>query len=192
MTLASAALLAMALVSLGGCSTVEKLNPFGPATPKTKPTELSTIQATAELKSLWQASVGGAGEYVFSPAIVGDSVYAGARDGSLSRFDGGRQMWRVAAGQIISGGVGSDGSVVVVGSPKGEVLAFDAATGREAWKARVSSEVLAAPVVADSSPQKSRLPRVECDSDHPHKRECQLTRRRYRHNAAFPGHSDTA
>lgn len=58
-------------------------------------------------------------------------------------------MWRVAAGQIISGGVGSDGSVVVVGSPKGEVLAFDAATGREAWKARVSSEVLAAPVVAD-------------------------------------------
>ena len=149
MTLASAALLAMALVSLGGCSTVEKLNPFGPATPKTKPTELSTIQATAELKSLWQASVGGAGEYVFSPAIVGDSVYAGARDGSLSRFDGGRQMWRVAAGQIISGGVGSEGSVVVVGSPKGEVLAFDAATGREAWKARVSSEVLAAPVVAD-------------------------------------------
>lgn len=149
MTLASAALLAIALASLGGCSTVEKLNPFGPSTPKTKPTELASIQATAELKSVWQASVGRAGEYVFSPAIVGDSVYAGARDGSLSRFDSGRKAWRVTAGQIISGGVGSDGTIVVVGTPKGEVLAFDAATGREVWKARVSSEILAAPVVAD-------------------------------------------
>jgi hypothetical protein len=38
---------------------------------------------------------------------------------------------------------------VVVGTPKGEVLAFEASAGRETWKARVSSEVLAAPAVAD-------------------------------------------
>jgi outer membrane protein assembly factor BamB len=94
-------------------------------------------------------SVGSAGEYAFSPAVVGETVYAAARDGTLSRFDGGRQAWRVSAGQVISGGVGADGSVVAVGTPKGEVLAFDAATGREIWKARVSSEVLAAPAVAD-------------------------------------------
>lgn len=111
--------------------------------------ELAPIQATAEFKSIWQANVGRAGEFVFSPAVVGDSVYAGARDGTLARFDGGRQVWRVGAGQTISGGVGSDGTVVVVGTPKGEVLAFDAATGREAWKARVSSEILAAPAVND-------------------------------------------
>jgi outer membrane protein assembly factor BamB len=80
---------------------------------------------------------------------VGDSVYAAAKDGAVTRFDGGRQVWRIAAGQPISGGVGSDGKLVVVGTPKGEVLAFDAATGRETWKARVSSEVLAAPAVAD-------------------------------------------
>lgn len=134
---------------MAGCSSVEKLNPFSSSSPKVKPTELSNIQPTAELRSLWQASAGTAGEYVFLPAVVGDSVYAGARDGNLVRLDGGRQIWRVSAGQVISGGVGSDGKVVVVGTPKGEVLAFDAATGREAWKARVSSEVLAAPAVAD-------------------------------------------
>lgn len=146
---AATPLILAAVVVIGGCSSVEKLNPFGPSGSKAKPTELVPIQPSAELKSLWQASVGGAGEYVFSPAVVGDSVYAGARDGSLTRVDAGRQVWRVGAGQIISGGVGSDGKVVVVGTPKGEVLAFDAVTGREAWKARVSSEVLAAPAVAE-------------------------------------------
>ena len=134
---------------LGACSTVEKLNPFSSSAPKVKPAELAAIQSTAELKSQWQASVGSAGEFTFSPAVVGSSVYASARDGTLARFDGGRQVWRISAGQIISGGVGSDGKLVVVGTPKGEVLAIDAATGRELWKARVSSEVLAAPAVAD-------------------------------------------
>jgi outer membrane protein assembly factor BamB len=133
----------------GACSTVEQLNPFSSSTPKIKPTELATIQPTAELKSLWQVAVGSAGEFSFSPAVVGGSVYAAARDGSVARFDGGRQAWRTAAGQTLSGGVGSDGKLVVVGTPKGEVLAFDAATGRDLWKARVSSEVLAAPAVED-------------------------------------------
>ena len=140
-----------ALVSvlwLGACSTVEKLNPFSSSAPKVKPTELAAIQPTAELRSMWQANIGSAGEFTFSPAVVGDSVYAAARDGALARFDGGRQVWRIAAGQSISGGVGSDGKLVVVGTPKGEVLAFDAATGREAWKARVSSDSVSWPHVS--------------------------------------------
>jgi len=139
----------LSALALGACSTVEKLNPFGPSEPKVKPMELAAIQPSAELRSLWQAGVGSAGEFTFSPALVGGSVYAAARDGAIARFDDGRQVWRIAAGQPISGGVGSDGKWVVVGTSKGEVLAFDAATGRETWKARVSSEVLAAPAVAD-------------------------------------------
>jgi outer membrane protein assembly factor BamB len=81
--------------------------------------------------------------------VVGNSVYAAAADGSLARFDGEKQAWRIPAGQPISGGVGADGKLVAVGTAKGEVLAFDAATGKAAWKAQVSSEVLAPPVVAD-------------------------------------------
>jgi outer membrane protein assembly factor BamB len=134
---------------LVACSSVEKLNPFGSSDPKVKPTELAVIQPTAELKLLWKENVGSAGAFTFSPAVVGDSVYAAGREGTVARFDSGRQVWRISAGQPISGGVGSDGKLVVVGTPKGEVLAFDAATGRETWKARVSSEVLAAPVVAE-------------------------------------------
>jgi outer membrane protein assembly factor BamB len=139
----------VSVVLLGACSSVEKLNPFGPSDPKAKAAELTAIQPTGELKIQWKDNVGSAGAFTFSPAVVGDSIYAAGRDGTVARFDGGRQIWRINAGQPLSGGVGSDGKLVVVGTPKGEVLAFDAAAGRETWKARVSSEVLAAPAVAD-------------------------------------------
>lgn len=146
------ALLSGALLAATGCSTisntVDALNPFSRSAPKVKPAELAPIQATAEIRSLWQASVGAAGDSVFSPAVVGASVYAAAKDGSVTRFDDGRQVWRISAGQPLTGGVGSDGTLVVVGTAKGEVLAFKAADGSPAWQARASSEILAAPAVS--------------------------------------------
>ena len=139
-------------VAAAGCTTVsntlETLNPFARSAPKVKPAELGSIQPRAELKSLWQAGVGAAGDPVFTPATVGTSVYAAARDGTLARFDGGRQVWRISAGQPLSGGVGANDRLVVVGTPKGEVLAFNAADGSPAWQARTSSEILAAPAVS--------------------------------------------
>jgi len=139
---------------LAGCSsigeTINKVNPFSsPSAPKVKPAELGTIDATAQLRILWQASIGGAGEFVFTPAVVGKVVFAAARDGTIARFEDGRQIWRVSAGQTIAGGVGADAKLVVVGTLKGDVLAFDAETGREMWKTRTTSDILAAPAVGD-------------------------------------------
>jgi outer membrane protein assembly factor BamB len=141
------ALLAAAL-AVGGCSTLGKLNPFSSSS-KVKPTPLTPIQASVDMKLKWQASVGDAGDYVFTPAVVGDSVYAAGHDGTLARFDDGHQVWRVDVGQKLSGGVGADSTLVAVGTPKGEVLTFDAQTGKPGWTAHVSSEVLAAPAVSD-------------------------------------------
>lgn len=139
-------LTAVIVLLAGGCSTVDKLNPFS-STPKIKAAELPTIETTATTRVRWQASVGSAGDYTFTPALVGDSVYVAARDGTIMRLDEGKQVWRVSAGQMLSGGVGSDGKRVLVGTPKGDVLAFDAANGTALWSTRVSSEVLAAPAV---------------------------------------------
>lgn len=132
-----------------GCSTIDQLNPFSSSAPKIKPAELSAIQPTADLRVRWQAKLGGAGEFTFTPAVVGNSVYAAGHDGSVARIENGNTVWRISTGQALSGGVGSDGQRVVVGTSKGEVLAFDAGTGREVWRARASSEVLSAPVIAD-------------------------------------------
>lgn len=135
---------------LAGCSTMEKINPVNwfSSAPKVKPAELQPISPSATLAPLWQSSVGSAGGYVFTPAVVGASVYAAAQDGTIARYDGGGQVWRINAGQPISGGVGSDGRLVAVATAKGEVLAFDSA-GKPKWTARVTSEVLAAPQFAE-------------------------------------------
>lgn len=141
----------LAAAALAGCSsvgeTIDKINPFSSGTAKSKAAELQPIQPSAELRVLWQASVGGAGEFVFTPAVVGSAVFAAARDGTIARFDEGREAWRISVGQPISGGVGADAKRVVVGTLKGEVLAFDAQSGQELWKARTTSDILAAPAL---------------------------------------------
>lgn len=144
-------LAASAALGLGACSTisetVDALNPFSSSAPKMA--ELQPIKATAEARTRWTVGVGKAGNYVFAPAVVDDVVYAAAGDGSVARIEDGKTTWRISAGQPLSAGVGSDGRTVVVGTPKGEVLAFAAADGKPLWQARVSSEVLAAPSVGE-------------------------------------------
>ncbi len=132
---------------IAGCSTLEALNPFSSNAPKMA--ELQPITATAEVRLLWRQSVGKADLYVFSPAVVGNSVYAAARNGTVVRIDSGSVVWKIDAGMPLAGGVGADGQMVVVGSPKGDILAFSTADGKLLWKAKASSEVLAPPALGD-------------------------------------------
>ncbi|MCX7898043.1 MAG: outer membrane protein assembly factor BamB [Rhodocyclaceae bacterium] len=144
-------LLLLGAAFFAGCGTlgdaVDKLNPFSRAGAKAKPSELPSFSARDEVVVRWRYEIGSAGGYVFSPAVVGKSVFVAARDGTLARVDQGREVWRIKGERILSGGVGSDGKLVVVGTPKGEVLAFSADEGRLLWHTRVSSEVLSAPVI---------------------------------------------
>jgi outer membrane protein assembly factor BamB len=128
-----------------GCSTLDSLNPFASSGPKMA--ELTPINATVDVRVAWKESVGKSENYVFTPAVSGAAVFAAGARGDVMRIEGGSVRWKVAAGTALSGGVGSDGRRVVVGSPKGDVIAFDAADGKELWRTRVSSEVLAAPAV---------------------------------------------
>ena len=134
-------------VLLGGCSTIDALNPFVSKGPKIA--ELTPFKASVDARVVWRENVGKGEIYSFTPAIVGGVVYAAARDGNLVRIEDGKRSWRINAGQALSGGVGSDGRVVIVGTPKGEVLAFDAADGKALWSAKVNSEILAPPAVGE-------------------------------------------
>lgn len=115
-----------------------------------KPGPLPTINAKVTPRINWQQGVGKAGPG-FAPAITPSAIYAAAIDGTLMRFDPatGRVEWKVSAGHALSAGPGADASLVVVGTDKGDVLAFDA-QGKPRWSARVSSEVIAPPRVAES------------------------------------------
>ena len=139
------ALLAGAGLLLAGCSTFDALNPFASSAPKMAP--LAPFQAKVDLRTLWSASAGKAGDYTFTPAVVGNAVYVAGQDGRISKLVDGRSEWSIKVGQPLSGGVGANARLVVVGTAKGEVLAFSADDGQAKWSAKVSSEVLAPPAV---------------------------------------------
>jgi len=142
--LAAAALAAL----VAGCSTLDALNPFASSGPKMA--ELQPIQASAEARVLWSEGIGKSEDYTLVPAVVGSTVYAAARDGSIVRLDDGQPAWRIKAGSNVAGGVGADARMVVVGTAKGEVLAFSAFDGTPLWKAKASSEVVAPPAISSN------------------------------------------
>ena len=115
-----------------------------------KPGPLPTLNATVTPHVEWQQSVGKAGPG-FAPAAMPSAIYAAAIDGTLVRVDPatGRLEWKISAGHALSAGPGAGASLVVVGTDKGDVLAFDTA-GKPRWSARVSSEVIAPPRVTES------------------------------------------
>jgi outer membrane protein assembly factor BamB len=116
-----------------------KLGPLPDYDPKTTP------------RLNWQVAVGGKSSG-FAPAVRSDAVYAAGDDGTLVRVDPatGAQRWRSNAGTALSAGVGADATVVVVGTDKGEVLAFDT-SGKPLWQTKVSSEVSGPPQPADAT-----------------------------------------
>ena len=136
---------------MAGCATISdsinSINPFASTGPKMAP--LLPVTATVDVRTQWSYSAGRSENYTFVPAVVGNSVYVAGRDGSVSKLENGQSVWKIKAGQQLSAGVGANSQLVVVGTQKGDVLAFSADDGKLVWQARVSSEVLAAPAVSD-------------------------------------------
>ncbi len=129
------------LALLAGCSL------FGSS--KAKPTPLTPITERLTVHIDWQTSVGKAGNFSFLPASGGPVVLAASHDGTVVRLDNGKESWRTSAGQKISSGTASDGRLVVVGTYKGEVLAFDFETGKSLWSAQVKGELVAPPAITE-------------------------------------------
>jgi len=135
------------LVALNGCSSDK---PEGWIGANSEPAKLTEFTEKARFEVRWQGTVGDSGENFLQPALTRDAVYGVSGKGSLTRLDSttGRQVWRVDSGINISGGVGSGEGLVLIGSIKGDVLAYEE-SGKLRWKSKVSSEVLSAPQVAD-------------------------------------------
>ncbi|MDB5808705.1 MAG: outer rane assembly lipoprotein YfgL [Betaproteobacteria bacterium] len=146
------AALGASLLIIGGCAAPgDMFDKWFGAGPVQKPNELVVFKPTATAKIVWQASVGSSQRYVFSPAISDGSVYAADASGQIVRLDAtnGKVMTRLNSKVPLSGGVGTDGNLVLVGSAKGEVIALDK-TGKELWKVQLTSEILSAPQLSQN------------------------------------------
>lgn len=139
--------LCVALLGLtAGCSS---LNPFAKKpSPRNQPAALVDFKPTLTVRAVWSSSVGKAGKYVFTPALVGNDLYTAAANGTVTKLDAsnGNTVWQIDAGMDLTAGVGTDGDTVVVSGVNGQILAFDN-QGKLRWKAQATSEVLSAPAV---------------------------------------------
>ena len=148
---------AVAVVALAGCagggavsSAIDTINPMNwGASPAPQMAPLPELTSPIAVKTLWQANIGNSQQSIFIPAVTSDGLYAAAADGTIVRLDAGsgKQVWRINAGERLTGGVGADRERLLVASAKGDVLAFGV-NGAPLWKAQISSEVLSAPQVA--------------------------------------------
>jgi outer membrane protein assembly factor BamB len=148
-------LLLSSLLLLASCSTITDLKTdlservFGREASE-PPEPLAEIKETASVKVLWQAKLGSTGIYDFTPAVEAGYAYVASAEGELAKLDvtNGAQAWRINVGEKLTGGVCAGGSLVVVGTQKGSIYAYDI-SGKLQWKSKLSSEVLSAPKYFD-------------------------------------------
>lgn len=144
----------LSAVLLAGCSTVSgwanSVRSRWVEPNKNDPARLTEFKESAMLEVRWHHDIGSDGNNALQPAAMRDAVYAANAKGEVFRLERktGNEVWRVDSGFAISGGAGAGDGLVLVGGMKGELLALDE-NGKARWKAKMTSEVLSAPQVAE-------------------------------------------
>ena len=128
------------LALVAGCSTLSSLNPFSSKVKANPPAPLVELKGSMAVRTAWKLDLGKTDDYLFTPAVVDQTLVLAGADGSLVRVDSatGRQLWRIKAETGLTAGVGTDGTMLVVGGAKGAILTYDM-EGRPLWKAQASS-----------------------------------------------------
>ena len=137
----------LGFTALAGCSTLTELRSdladkvFG-REPPNPPAVLEEFKPSYTAKIDWSSNAGKTEKYDYTPAIDSSAVYATNIAGEILKLDAanGRQIWRVNVGESISGGIGIGAGILLAGSNKGNVHAYDTA-GKPLWKADRKSVV---------------------------------------------------
>ncbi|UNK57419.1 outer membrane protein assembly factor BamB [Pseudoxanthomonas daejeonensis] len=148
--------------ALSGCSTVKGWFAGKDAEAKkaAAPAELVDFQATAKPSKIWSTGLGDGERKIGArqgPVVSEGRVFAAAAEGRVTALDlqTGREIWQFRGAKDdalrLSGGPGVGEGLVVVGSLAGDVIALDASSGTERWRAKVTSEVIAAPLVTQGT-----------------------------------------
>ncbi|SEP41930.1 outer membrane protein assembly factor BamB [Nitrosovibrio sp. Nv6] len=124
---------------------------FGGGGVELTPDQIAQLGVIPQARLLWQNKVEEGQAAVFVPVLGADAVYAAGMDGRLVRFDpaSGKEFGIIDTKHRLSGGIGRGEGMLLVGTFRGEVLAFDEKTGNPLWTALVSSEVLSPPQAAN-------------------------------------------
>ena len=165
-------LISLVLAVTSGCSTLSTVKGWfgGEKAKATDPAPLTKLVNPIAVQRLWSTSVSDGEKLTWMrlhPVLDGNRLYVLGKNGNVIAIDAtnGKKIWQVAAINVKSGdsrwkfwrshsveggligGPGVGIGMVVVGGRNGEVVALDAETGAKRWSAKVTSEVLSAPLV---------------------------------------------
>ena len=113
------------------------------------------------LAEAWTADLGQGGSYrekiTAHPVIADGRVFTMDSDAVVTAFDtrDGRQLWQSETrgkhnrSSNVGGGTALDGGTLYVATGRGDVLAYDAATGKQRWRNSLAAAARAAPTVID-------------------------------------------
>jgi outer membrane protein assembly factor BamB len=141
------AVLPLALLGavIAGCSSsakdYSKATPLEPITPSLK-VETQWIAPTGDVPKRQYAQM--------APKVVGKDIILTNAYGNVGILDANTLSlkWVDTLEEKLSSNPGVSGGLVLVGTNKAKLIAFDKNSGEERWRSRLSSEMLAAPVDA--------------------------------------------
>src|SRR6218665_2711759 len=135
---------ALLLAAVTGCSSWGS----GSGSAKPAPADLGVNVPTLGVRQVWTARIGSVAGLPLAVHTAGPVVTLASADGVLAAIDArtGGDLWRMALGESLSAGVGSDGKSVAVVSRNNALIVVD--SGRERWRGALTAQVLTAPLVA--------------------------------------------
>ncbi|MBL8500564.1 MAG: outer membrane protein assembly factor BamB [Nitrosomonas sp.] len=113
--------------------------------------ELDALKAADRIPLKWKDKVGENEIASFYTAYDSGAVYVADEAGKLTKYNAatGKQEWQVKSKNKFSAGVGIGEGLILIGTFKGEVLAYNE-SGHMLWQASVTSEILSPPQVQNN------------------------------------------
>lgn len=113
--------------------------------------ELDALKAADPIPLIWKDKVSENHIASFYTAYDNGAVYTADEEGKLTKYDAGsgKELWQVKTKNKFSAGVGVGEGLILVGTFKGELLAYNE-SGHTLWQASVTSEILSTPQVQNN------------------------------------------
>ena len=113
--------------------------------------ELNALKAVERIPLKWKNKVSENEIASFYTAYDNGAVYVADEAGKLTKFNAatGKQEWQIKTKNKFSAGVGIGDGLILIGTFKGEVLAYNE-SGHMLWQSSVTSEILSPPQVQNN------------------------------------------
>lgn len=113
--------------------------------------ELDALKAAEKIPLKWKDKLGENEMASFNIVSDNIAIYAADENGTLVKYDAatGKQLWQIKSKNKFSAGIGIGDGLILLGTFKGEVLAYNDA-GHMVWQSSVTSEILSSPQVQNN------------------------------------------